>query len=83
MAEQFPSAEVIGTDLSDVQPRFVPPNCKFELDDAQLQWTFAPNSFDFVHLRCLFGGISDWQALYGEIFRCVTVCPRECVGCLH
>ena len=61
---------VTGTDLSDIQPYFVPPNCKFELDDAQLEWTFAAKHFDFVHVRCLFGSIKDWPALYSEIFRC-------------
>jgi ubiquinone/menaquinone biosynthesis C-methylase UbiE len=40
------------------------------LDDAQLEWTFKPESFDFVHVRCLFGSIKDWPALYSEIFRC-------------
>lgn len=26
MADSFPSAEVIGTDLSPIQPRWIPPN---------------------------------------------------------
>jgi ubiquinone/menaquinone biosynthesis C-methylase UbiE len=69
-ADKFPSAQVTGTDISDIQPSFVPPNCKFELDDAQLEWTFASNHFDFVHVRCLFGSIKDWPYLYEEIFRC-------------
>ncbi|KFY49355.1 hypothetical protein V496_10057 [Pseudogymnoascus sp. VKM F-4515 (FW-2607)] len=33
-ADEFPSAEVIGTDLSPIQPLFVAPNCRFEIDDA-------------------------------------------------
>ena len=40
MADDFPSAEILGTDISAVQPSWVPPNCKFEIDDAQLDWTF-------------------------------------------
>lgn len=47
----------------------MPPNCKFELDNAQLEWTYAPNRFDFVHLRCLFGSIKDWPALYREVYK--------------
>jgi ubiquinone/menaquinone biosynthesis C-methylase UbiE len=70
-ADQFPSAEVIGTDLSPTQPSFVPPNLRFELDDAQLDWTFNDGTFDYVHLRCLFGAISDWPKLYGDAFRTV------------
>ncbi|KAK7515234.1 uncharacterized protein IWZ02DRAFT_493117 [Phyllosticta citriasiana] len=32
-ADEHPSAEVIGTDLSPIQPAFVPPNVKFEWSD--------------------------------------------------
>ncbi|KAH9212788.1 S-adenosyl-L-methionine-dependent methyltransferase [Leptodontidium sp. 2 PMI_412] len=70
-ADQFPSAEVIGTDLSPIQPTWVPPNLKFELDDAQLEWTYQPDSFDFVHLRTLQGSIGDWPAIYAQAFRCI------------
>jgi hypothetical protein len=68
-ADKFPSAQVVGTDLSGIQPNWVPPNCKFELDDAQLEWTFPPEHFDFVHLRCLMGSIKDWPYIYSEIYR--------------
>lgn len=50
-ADAYPTAEVIGTDLSDTMPQFVPPNCRFELDDAELEWTFPLASFDYVHIR--------------------------------
>lgn len=69
-ADKFPAAEVIGTDLSPIQPRWVPPNCRFEVDDAELEWTFKPESFDFVHARNLAQSISDWKKLMGEIYRC-------------
>jgi ubiquinone/menaquinone biosynthesis C-methylase UbiE len=48
----------------------VPPNVKFELDDANQPWTWEDNTFDYVHMRCLFGSIVDWSALYKEAFRC-------------
>ncbi|PKS08123.1 hypothetical protein jhhlp_005398 [Lomentospora prolificans] len=70
-ADQFPSAEVIGTDLSPIQPSWVPPNCKFELDDAQLPWDYPDNYFDFVHMRLMMGSIKDWPALYREAYRCL------------
>ncbi|KFY18565.1 hypothetical protein V493_08509 [Pseudogymnoascus sp. VKM F-4281 (FW-2241)] len=69
-ADAYPSAMVIGTDLSPIQPNFVPPNVNFELDDAQLDWTYGENSFDFVHIRCLMGAINDWAKLYSEVYRC-------------
>lgn len=76
-ADAHPSAMVIGTDLSPIQPNFVPPNLKFELDDAQLEWTYEENGFDFVHIRCLMGSINDWAKLYSEVFRYIfLIHPR-------
>ncbi|KAH8802850.1 S-adenosyl-L-methionine-dependent methyltransferase [Xylogone sp. PMI_703] len=51
-ASEFPSAKVIGTDLSPIQPAFVPPNCQFEVDDAEDTWTFT-HPFDYIHGRAL------------------------------
>ncbi|KEZ44914.1 hypothetical protein SAPIO_CDS2265 [Scedosporium apiospermum] len=70
-ADQFPSAEVTGTDISPTQPLWVPPNCKFELDDAQLTWTYPDNHFDYIHMRLMMGSIKDWPALYKEVYRCL------------
>ncbi|KAH6950068.1 S-adenosyl-L-methionine-dependent methyltransferase [Fusarium avenaceum] len=33
-ADRYPDTEVIGTDLSPCQPQWVPPNLRFEIDDA-------------------------------------------------
>jgi hypothetical protein len=49
MADKYPSAEVVGTDLSPIQPRWVPPNCKFEVDDAGEKWTFKDMSLILRH----------------------------------
>ena len=38
MAEEHPNAQVLGIDLSPVQPEWVPPNCTFEVDDFDLEW---------------------------------------------
>jgi len=51
-ANLFPSAEVIGTDLSPIQPEFTPPNCHFEVDDAEDPWLFT-HKFDYIHGRAL------------------------------
>ncbi|KAJ3550040.1 hypothetical protein NM208_g185 [Fusarium decemcellulare] len=68
-ADEFPNAEVIGTDISPIQPSWVPPNLKFEIEDCTQEWTFDPNSIDYVHMRYLYGSISDWAALFREAFR--------------
>ncbi|CAM1510702.1 Fc.00g010370.m01.CDS01 [Cosmosporella sp. VM-42] len=69
-ADEFPGANVVGTDLSPIQPTWVPPNLKFEIDDATQAWTWEENKFDFIHMRYLFGGIENWTALFKEAYRC-------------
>ena len=71
-AEQFPSASVIGTDLSPIQPAWVPPNIRFEIEDYNDDWTFEPNEFDFIHMRNLYGSVGDWQRLYKQVYELVV-----------
>ncbi|RYP09002.1 hypothetical protein DL765_008599 [Monosporascus sp. GIB2] len=68
-ADQFPNANVIGTDISPIQPYWTPPNVRFEIDDATLEWTYKPNSFDYVHMRYLLGSIIDWTALFNQAYK--------------
>ncbi|KAL2353359.1 S-adenosyl-L-methionine-dependent methyltransferase [Cryomyces antarcticus] len=68
MADPFPDCEVIGTDLSPTQVNIAPPNVTFEIDDSQSVWTYPENSFDYIHIRGLFGSISDWPRFYKECF---------------
>lgn len=71
MADEFPEATVIGTDISPSQPSWVPSNCKFELDDASQPWTFEDNSFDYIHIRYMLGCFKDWEQLYKQCYRCL------------
>ncbi|KAF5006273.1 hypothetical protein FDECE_7339 [Fusarium decemcellulare] len=50
MGDKHPSAEVLGLDLSPIQPVWVPPNVKFLIDDVEDEWLNG-DDFDFVHLR--------------------------------
>ncbi|KAI9741900.1 MAG: hypothetical protein M1834_000289 [Cirrosporium novae-zelandiae] len=45
---------------------FVPPNVKFEVDDVCAEWTFAPNFFNYIHVRAMYGSVADWPAFYQE-----------------
>ena len=54
-----------------MQPTWVPPNVKFEIDNAEDEWTWPESSFDFVHLRTMIGSIKDWDKLYRQAFRCL------------
>ena len=38
-ADAHPSADVLGVDLSPIQPAWVPPNCRFIVDDCTIEWT--------------------------------------------
>lgn len=69
MADQYPSATVIGTDLSPIQPEWVPLNCHFEIDDVTLEWTFPENHLDFTHVRELFGCIPDWDFFFQQAYK--------------
>jgi hypothetical protein len=62
---------VIGTDLSPIQPRWVPPNVQFEVDDCCDEWLYGDNAFDFVHIRGLYGCVADWDAFYKQALRYV------------
>lgn len=59
---------MIGTDLSPIQPPFVPSNCNFEIMDATMNWEWPANTFDFIHIRELFGSIPDWDYLFHQTY---------------
>lgn len=68
-ADEFPSAAILGTDLSPIQPQWVPPNCTFVVDDAEQDWLYPPSeAFDFIHGRAMSGSIKDWSRLYSQIY---------------
>lgn len=68
IAELFPLAEVIGTDLSPIQPIWSPPNCKFFVDDVESEWAYTPlEAFDFIHGRAMGGSVSDWPQLLRKV----------------
>jgi SAM-dependent methyltransferase len=66
-ADEYPSAEVIGTDLSPIQPHWVPPNLRFEIDDAESEWAYE-SKFEFIHLRTMGGSIKDIPRLLRQAY---------------
>ncbi|RDW64247.1 hypothetical protein BP5796_10749 [Coleophoma crateriformis] len=67
-ATAYPHVSVIGTDLSPIQPEYVPQNCQFEIDDAEDQWTFT-QKFDYIHGRALFSCFSSHVAVFKSAFQ--------------
>ncbi|KAM0208259.1 hypothetical protein ACHAPQ_009021 [Fusarium lateritium] len=70
-ADEFPNAKVIGTDISPIQPSWLPPNLEFQIDDCTQEWTFRESSLDYVHMRFLVGSIVDWTALFKQAYKCL------------
>ncbi|KAK4228587.1 Trans-aconitate 2-methyltransferase [Podospora fimiseda] len=50
IGDLFPSAEVLGLDLSPIQPQWVPPNVRFLVDDVEDEWGNG-KGWDFAHFR--------------------------------
>lgn len=46
----------------------VPPNCHFEVDDVEREWTWQEDSFDFIYARDLLLAIRDWPALIDQTY---------------
>ena len=65
--DEYPSAQVLGSDLSPIQPSMVPPNVKFEIDDIEAEWTYN-EPFDFIHARYLSASVEDWPKLMAQCF---------------
>ncbi|KAK1962823.1 methyltransferase domain-containing protein [Colletotrichum sublineola] len=66
-ADEHPEAEVIGVDLSPIQPAYVPVNCIFEVDDLEKEWMWS-EPFDFIFARNMVGSFSDWEGVIGQAF---------------
>jgi ubiquinone/menaquinone biosynthesis C-methylase UbiE len=62
-AESHPSAKVIGTDLSPIQPKRTPPNCTWLVSNAEQDWVYH-DKFHFVHSRMLMMGIHNWPEYF-------------------
>ncbi|KAJ4122912.1 hypothetical protein NW768_009899 [Fusarium equiseti] len=58
-ADEHPEAQVIGVDLSPIQPAFVPPNLSFVIEDIEDDWTYA-QPFDYIHSRFMSSALASW-----------------------
>lgn len=54
VAERYPSARIIGSDISPIQPSWSPPNIDFRVEDLEDQsrpWTSIYKDADLIHSR--------------------------------
>ncbi|KAF4614411.1 hypothetical protein G7Y89_g15325 [Cudoniella acicularis] len=67
--DEFPDAEVQATDLSPIQPKDVPENVQFFIDDASEEdWALPPEYFDYIHTRVLLGCFTDFREIIKRAF---------------
>lgn len=49
VGDKFPSAHVLGIDLSPIQPYYAPPNVEWKIDDLEAQWPAVYQNADLIH----------------------------------
>ncbi|KAK2023762.1 methyltransferase domain-containing protein, partial [Colletotrichum zoysiae] len=59
--------QILGNDLSAIQPSWVPPNVKFEVDDVESRWV-NDKKYDFIFCRYMAGSVADWPKLMKNIY---------------
>ncbi|RPA73523.1 S-adenosyl-L-methionine-dependent methyltransferase [Ascobolus immersus RN42] len=70
-ATLHPTCQVTGTDLSPIQPLWLPKNVSFEVDNFEDEWMFR-TPFDYIHGRCLMGSVTDWPKLIKRAYNNLT-----------
>ncbi|KAI9760352.1 MAG: hypothetical protein M1840_002558 [Geoglossum simile] len=70
MGDEYPETEVLGVDLSPIQPPFVPVNVRFEVDDVESPWQYASNEDLNLTLsicnKSMDAAIGDWPRLFNQ-----------------
>ena len=79
VADAHPRATVVGTDLSPIQPSYIPPNLTFEIADADEDWEFTQN-FDLLHCRIMNDfSLRSWPHYFEQAFEYLS--PGGWVEC--
>ncbi|KPA40777.1 methyltransferase [Fusarium langsethiae] len=67
-ADEHPEAQVIGVDLSPIQPAFVPPNLTFMIEDIEDDWNYS-HSFDYIHSRFMSSALASWTDFLTKCYK--------------
>lgn len=67
MADAFPSAQVVGLDLSPIQTPWIPPNLRFIVEDIHDPWLHGDN-FDLIHFRHVSLFLRDFDSVVAKCF---------------
>lgn len=63
MADEYDKTSVIGTDLSPIQPKSMPPNAFMFVEDCEDPYWASGKDFDMVHLRGMVGFLLDLDTM--------------------
>lgn len=69
VAEQYPEATVVGTDLSAIQPRWLPVNVRMYVDDCEEPDWLHGEEYDLVHFRGMAGILKDLDSVLQTAYR--------------
>jgi len=69
IADKYPSSHVVGIDVSEMQPKFVPPNVEFLIDDFNASSYEERQKYDLIHGRQLLGSVANWPRLIEKCYR--------------
>jgi cyclopropane fatty-acyl-phospholipid synthase-like methyltransferase len=69
VADEYPSSQAIGIDLSPLQLGWVPPKAQFYVEDAETEWIYSSDKFfDLIHTRIMVGSIGDWGKFASQAY---------------
>lgn len=71
MAELFPNASILGLDLTESKPSFIPPNCRFITKDILTGMEEYTEKFDVIHTRCVIGHVTDGVGFIRVMYDCL------------
>jgi hypothetical protein len=67
-ADMYPSAKVVGIDLSPIQPTWLPVNARMYVEDYEERDWLHGSGFDLVHFRGIADTARDLDGLLAKIF---------------
>ncbi|KFZ23353.1 hypothetical protein V502_02174 [Pseudogymnoascus sp. VKM F-4520 (FW-2644)] len=71
VSDLYPSAHILGIDLTPIQPLWVPPNVEFVVDDCEKDW--LTGDVDLAHFRFMAMILRDIPGVLGHAYK--SLCP--------
>ncbi|KAG6062597.1 hypothetical protein E4U32_002128 [Claviceps aff. humidiphila group G2b] len=66
VGDRYPSAKVRGIDIAPIQPKWVPPNVSFLVDDCELDW--IERDVDLAHFRFMVVVLKNTSRVFGHAY---------------